>query len=99
MLSISAEARDFILARNETIHLDMPPFVRGNCCGPSLQECPTVRFGPPPARDHDTYEERTMDGVTVFVPKRMANREGNFTITVASFLGRKRVVLEGWSLL
>jgi hypothetical protein len=99
MLTITREARDVIRARNAAIHLDMPPVIGGGCCAPDLQECPTVRFGPPPARTRELYVERSIDGVVVFVPRRMEALPGRFTLVVTSFLGIRRVVLEGWSLL
>jgi hypothetical protein len=92
MLSISAEALEIIRKKSGPIHLDMPPVVDGGCCS-RIQECPTVRFGPP--HDPGSYLQRTIQGITVYLPRRMP-AEGEFTITVSSFLGWKWVVLEGW---
>jgi hypothetical protein len=98
-LSISPEAVDLIRERKQPVYLDMPRFIRGGCCAPNLQECPTVRFGAPPERERESYVEQSLGGVTVFVPRRMEQKRGDFTITVSSFLGMRRVVLEGWTLL
>jgi hypothetical protein len=92
VLSISADALAVIRRRGAPIHLDLPPLVRG-CCGPDLQECPTVRFGAP--ADRASYVQHAIDGVEVYVPRRMG-LEQDYTIAVASFLGFRRIVLEGW---
>ncbi len=93
MLSISKDAAAMIRRRNQPIHLDLPPLVKGNCCSPNLQECPTVRYGEP--RDLSKYEARQIDGITVYVPRAM-KQEGDFTIKVTSFFGWKYVALDGW---
>lgn len=93
MLSISPEACAVIRKRAGPIHLDMPPLVQGGCCV-SIQECPEVRFGPP--RDPQRYVETTIEGIRVYVPRRMPMQR-DYTIVVSSLLGLRRVVLEGWS--
>ncbi len=93
MLSITGEALEVIRRKGEAIHLDMPPVSRGGCCV-SIQECPMVRFGPP--HDPQNYQVRSIQGVTVYVPRRMSV-ERDYTLTVSSLLGFRWVVLEGWS--
>lgn len=93
MLKISSEARELIGKKPGPIHLDMPPVVQGGCCV-SIQECPEVRFGPP--RDPRPYVEMDVQGISVYVPRRMP-MERDYTIIVTSLLGFRRVVLEGWS--
>jgi hypothetical protein len=93
MLSISSDALEIIRKRGGTIHLDLPPAIRGGCCV-AIQECPEVRFGPP--RHPRDYQECAIQGITVHVPRRMLP-ERDYTLTVSSLLGFRWVVLEGWS--
>lgn len=91
MLTISPEAVTFIRGRGSAIYLDLPKMIT-NCCF-DFQECPSVRRGEP--RDLREFEVRIIEGVTVFVPRRLP--EMPLTIEVSSFLGIKRLVVEGWS--
>jgi hypothetical protein len=92
MLTITPEALAIIHNRKKSIFLDMPKLV-SSCCGLDVQECPAVRFGKP--HNPSEYEEKTIQDVTVFVPRRLPNTFP-LTITVASFFSIKRLVLEGW---
>lgn len=92
MLTITPEALAIIHERSQPIFLDLPKLIT-NCCF-SLQECPTVRFGEP--RDLSHYEQRTIHDVIVFAPHSLPDIP--LSITVSSFLGIKRIVLEGWRL-
>ena len=92
MISISEEARHFILERNQPIHLDMPPVVQSFT---NFQECPMVRFGVP--YDPENYVARSIQGIPVYLPRRMPE-EGNFTLILSSFLGFRWVTLDGWCL-
>lgn len=93
MISISPDALAIIRNKGGTIHLDLPPVIRGGCCV-AIQECPEVRYGPP--RDPHRYQERRLQGIAVYVPRRMLP-ERDYTVTVASLFGFRWVVLEGWS--
>ncbi len=90
MLTITSDALAIIQEQNRPIFLDMPKLIR-NCCF-ELQECPSIRFGEP--RDIENYERRVIGDTTVFVPNRMP--QISLTIAVSSFLGFKRLVVEGW---
>ena len=57
-----------------------------------LQECPIVRLGSPAVAD--SYKMSEVCGVTVFVPRIIIGDE--LTIDVATFLGFKRLMVEGW---
>lgn len=92
MLAISPEALVMIRAENRPVYLDMPPHIKGGCCV-NLQECPTVRFGDP--HDPENYVQKEIQGIQLLIPRRFP-MDGDLTITVSSFLGMKRVVLEGW---
>lgn len=90
MITITEEAVDFIRRKQNTLFLELPKLIV-NCCF-SLQECPTVRFGEP--RDQAHYEKKVIQGTTVFVPKNIS--EIPLTISLSSFIGIRRLVIEGW---
>jgi hypothetical protein len=90
MLTLSREAAEIIRRQGKSVFLDMPKAITG-CCF-DLQECPTVRFGTP--RDPEAYLSLDIDGIPVFVPRVIADI--NLSIEVASFLGCKRLIVEGW---
>ena len=92
MLTITPEAMALIRKQGKPIFLELPKLIT-NCCF-DLQECPSVRSGEPP--DSANYEKRTIQEVTVFVPRRLP--EMPLTIDACSFLGIRRLVVEGWRL-
>lgn len=92
MLTISSEAYAKIQAEKKPVYLDMPPHIKSGCCV-NLQECPTVRFGTP--HDPENYVEKDIQGIIILLPRRFP-MDKDLTISVSSFLGMKRVVLEGW---
>lgn len=96
MLAISPEARAIILAKGVPVRLDLARRVHGGCGVPSLEGRPAVRFGPPPSTAAAEYEERSIDGVTVHVPRALPGSQ-ELTVAVASFLGVRRLVVEGWN--
>jgi len=95
MLTINPEARAIIEAEKRPLYLDMPRALTGRCCY-SLQESPTVRFGSP--HDPENYIHATVDGIRMMLPRRFP-MDKDLTLTVASFLGIRRLVVEGWCLL
>ncbi|MGA2081748.1 MAG: CC/Se motif family (seleno)protein [Holophaga sp.] len=94
MLEITPKAIEILRKRNEPIFLELPRRVTGCCL--QIQECPMVRFGRP--REHSRYEERSIDGQSVWVPMGFPD-DLRLTLTVSVFLGFKRLVLEGWRLI
>ena len=96
MLSISPEARALILARRAPIRLELARAVHGGCGVPPLQERPAVRFGAPPAAAAGAFELRELDGIAIHVPRALRD-DRSLTIAVASFLGVRRLVVEGWN--
>ncbi len=94
-ISISPEARAFIAARDAPIWLELARVVHGGCGVPPLQGRPTVRFGAPPPAVAANYEVRTIDGVTVHVPRATGDRA--LSVEVSSFLGLHRLVVQGWN--
>ncbi len=92
MLTIAPEALVFIEGKQQSIYLDMPPII-SNCCM-TLREKPSVRFGQP--RDMQSYVEKTIQGVTIFLPHDLP--EIPLTITVSRFFWQTRLAIEGWFL-
>jgi hypothetical protein len=90
MVNISPEAVEIIRKQGNTVFLDLPKAIT-SCCF-DLQECPTVRLGAPP--NPDAYSITDTDGITVFLPRIIAGIE--LSIEVSSFLGFKRLIVEGW---
>lgn len=90
MLTITPEALELIRKQDKPIFLELPKLI--NSCCFDLQECPTIRFGHP-WNPHE-YEKRKIMDTTVLVPQRLPDVP--LTIAVSSFLGIKRLVVEGW---
>ena len=90
MLTITAEALLLIRGHDKPIFLELPRIIR-NCCF-DLQECPVVKVGEP--HNFKEYEKRSIQNVTVYLPKRLP--EFPLVITVNSIFGMKRLVVEGW---
>jgi hypothetical protein len=93
MLTITQGALEIIREHKEPVFLEVPKAVSA-CCF-SIRECPMVRFGVP--HDDSKYEERTLQDVVVRVPRGFSD-DTALTIAVSSFLGFKRLVIEGWRL-
>lgn len=91
MLSIHPEAAAFIRERNCPVYLDIPPLI--GCCI-HLKESPAVRFGAP--RDPKNFEERSIDGLTVFVPRELP--EQPLTIVLSKFFSYRKLMVSGWHL-
>jgi hypothetical protein len=91
MLTITSAAAAIISRQGKIVYLDLPKSVR-SCCGMMLQECPTVRAGTPP--NPEAYKMTDIGGITVFVPRIIVGDA--LTIDVATFLGFKRLLVEGW---
>jgi hypothetical protein len=92
LVSISNEAQDFIRQKEKPVYLEMHKEIL-NCCM-QFQECPVVRWGIP--RDLQNYEKMDIGDSSVFIPHRLPE-DMPFTIILSSFLGFKRLVLDGWN--
>ena len=90
MISVSPEAAEIIRKQGNTVFLDLPKAI-ATCCF-DFQESPTVRIGHPP--NPDAYIAADMDGIIVYLPRVIAGIE--LSIEVSSFLGFKRLIVEGW---
>jgi hypothetical protein len=92
MLAVTAEAAQYVKNRNQPIRLEQSPCIDA-CCF-QLQEAPTAKFGPPAKPEE--YVEHNIEGITVFVPRAIDAM--TLTLTLSSFLGFKRLCIEGWQL-
>jgi len=93
MLTLTSDAVALIQSQDKPIFLELPKTIT-NCCF-HFQECPVVRFGEP--RNTRDYEKKIIHDVTIFIPGRLD--EIPLTIAVSSFLGIKRLVVDGWRFL
>jgi hypothetical protein len=89
MLTLSPKARSFALENGGTIFLEY--IVVGDCCIPYQPE-PSVRMGKP--HNPDRYRQEHIDGVTVFVPRALP--EVPLVVHLSTFMGFKRLVVDGW---
>ena len=89
MFTITPEAKAYTLDNGGSLFLEY--VITGGCEIPYQPE-PTVRFGKP--RKQDQYRKDTIDGLTVFIPRRLPEEE--LVIGMASFLWFKKLVIEGW---
>ncbi len=93
MLSITPDSAEYIIQKGySAIFLEIQPQI-SNCCIP-LHEAPKIRFGKP--KNIADYETVTLNNITIYVPYDLPNID--LTISLASFLGMKRLGLEGWQL-
>lgn len=91
MIDVTPEALSIINARGGPIYLDLPPLI--GCCI-EFRDCPSVRFGVP--HNPREYVQKTIRGIDMYIPRELPDIP--LTITVSSFLGYKRLVVEGWKL-
>jgi len=91
MLSFSPEALEHAKASGKPLYLDLPPVI--GCCI-QIRECPAVRTGIP--HQPQAYQKTVIDGITVYIPNEFPDVD--LTIGLSSFLGFKRLVIDGWHL-
>ncbi|MDF2633159.1 MAG: hypothetical protein K0R78_33 [Pelosinus sp.] len=94
MLTVSDEAKEYIMTKKKSVYL----LYHGSnrlCCG-NVDFGPSVYMGNPP--DDKEYCVKEINGVTVYLPQNFfANVP--LTIEVGSFLGIKTLHIEGWKLI
>jgi len=90
MVTISPEAQDHAIKNGGELYLEYI-VLRSGCCIP-YQPGPAVRFGRP--HDPARFRAATMAGITVFVPLELPDVP--LQINVNSFMGFKRLIVEGW---
>jgi hypothetical protein len=91
MLSITPEAKTYSLNNGGVLYLEYIKLSQGACCIPYQPE-PSVKLGKP--RNQDKYRQETIDRLTVFIPHELP--EEPLLITMNSFVGFKKLVIEGW---
>jgi hypothetical protein len=94
MLTVSDEAKKYILAAKGTVYL----FENGGtglCCA-NIDFGPSVYLGEPP--DKKGYIIKEINGITVYLPEKFAATVP-LTIHVGSFLGIKSLHIEGWKII
>jgi len=89
MLTITPQARTHALNNGGSLFLEY--ITLAGCCIPYQPE-PIVRIGKP--HNQDQYRQETIDGLTIFIPHKLPEEE--LVITMHSFLGYKRLVIDGW---
>ena len=94
MIHVDPEARAFIAARGGTVHLQLARVVHGGCGVPPLEDRPAVRLGAP--AEPERWAPVEVDGVTVHVPRALDPALA-LTLRVASVLGWRRLVVDGWN--
>lgn len=92
MLSITPEAAQYIKSREQTIYLEQTRAIDA-CCF-QLQEAPSVKLGAP--ANPETFAIHTIEGITAYVPRTI--NQMPLSVTLSSFLGFKKLVVEGWQL-
>lgn len=91
MIIISPEAQAYIREKNNSIYFDCPPLI--GCCI-HLKESPTIRFGIP--YDVHNYDKTEINQLIVYIPHELPDIP--LSVVLASFLGFKRLAVEGWQL-
>lgn len=94
MLTVSDEARDYILSKKGTIHV-IDNGRAASCCG-NFDLGPSVYLGKP--LNDTEYCVKEINQVAVYVPKNFYPRIP-LMIHVGSFLGIKSLHIEGWKLM
>lgn len=90
MLTITPEAREYALNNGGSLYLEYI-VLKSGCCIPYQPE-PSVKIGKPVKPDR--YREKNTDGVTVFVPHELPDIP--LVITLTSFVGFRKLAVEGW---
>jgi hypothetical protein len=87
-VSLSAEARDWLLGRGGEVMLRTSP--RHGCCG-GHAAVPVAEAGAP--RSPEGYTVQEVDGVRVYVERALDN--GPYRIDLEGFLSLRRLTVEG----
>ena len=91
MLKMTPEAKEYIISKNTSYYIDVPPEV--GCCF-HVVDTPALRPGEP--RNPEEFNRVCFDEAVIFVPRRFPDHE--LIISITKFLGMKKLVLEGWHL-
>ncbi|MBP2635095.1 MAG: hypothetical protein H6Q72_1002 [Firmicutes bacterium] len=91
MLTITDKALEYIKSQDKPVYLELFPVI--SCCI-DLRESPSVRFGKP--HDPENYSFEEIQGIMVYLPHDLP--EIPLKMTLSSFLGFKKLAIEGWVL-
>jgi len=94
MLTVSKEAREYILSKEGTVYLEQIGSA-AMCCG-RINLGPSVRLGTPP--DAENYSLKIIDGVHVYLPKGF-HSPNPLVINVGRTLWFKTLHIDGWKLI
>lgn len=94
MLTVSDEAKEYILSKKKSVYL-LQHGRTSLCCG-NVDFGPSVYLGNPP--DDREYNAKEINGITVYLPQHFCT-SFPLTIQVGSFLGIKDLHIEGWKLI
>ncbi len=94
MLTVSDEAKDYILTAKGTVYLSQNGRT-GLCCG-NIDFGPSVHLGEP--KDQNVYSVKNINGIVVHLPENFYTKMP-LRIHVGSFLGIKSLHIEGWKLI
>ncbi len=89
MLTFTKEACDFALLRGGIFYLEYIQ-LKG-CCIP-YQPAPIIRLGMP--QHPKRYQQEMVNGIQIYIPAKMP--ELPLEIHLSTFMGFKRLVVEGW---
>lgn len=92
MLSVHPDAARYVKERNQPIYLEQSPPIDA-CCF-QLQEAPSVKFGVP--QKPEAFVIHCVEEITVYVPRIIDQLP--LALTLSSFLGFKKLSVEGWQL-
>lgn len=93
MLSLSDEAVEFAIEKQRPICIDIPCSIEG-CCF-DIVDRPSVTLGEP--RNPDEYVRRTLNGISVFVPRKFPDNVP-LVIRIRKLFGFRQLVIDGWRL-
>jgi len=91
MLTITDKALEYIKSHGKPVYLELFQVI--TCCI-DIRESPSVRLGQPP--DPENYSSEQIQGITVYIPHDLP--EIPLTLTLISFLGFKKLAIDGWAL-
>ena len=92
MVRFQDSALAYALQKGQPLYLEMAPIINGCCL--ALRESPAVRFGEP--ANPECYHAEIIEGVTVYLPYELPDIP--LEIALASFLGLKKLTVQGWRL-
>lgn len=91
MITITPEALEYIKTQGKSLYIDVPIMI--GCCLDFVDH-PSIRTGVP--HDAKNYVDREIQGVHILIPNDLPDIP--LSIEISSFLGFKKLCVEGWKL-